>query len=534
MLLATSKKVFLPLGLSLGLPLLGLLFLVGGGMVNKPWPLLSNSIFQNTYYLRVAFFSLYQAALGAFLSVLVALSLLGTLYKIRHSAGGKLLQKAIDLPFFLPSIVGCLSLVIVFGQNGMISWLFQSVGLTYTPFLYGLGGILLCYVFFYVPYVLRLFFEALASIPGGYETLSLACGMRYIDRLRWIYYPVIRKEIARSFFLVFMQCLKSFTIVLVFGGLPGNTTLEVALYQTLHFEMDWGTASQLAVLQILISGTLFGVFGATTVRKSEKTPPPSSSTTHPISKKLRFMEWALLAGITVLFLLPLLGTIVQGLAGMPRMITRVELWESIGVSLILGASSAFFACLSVSYLVHLAYSLERQKKPWLAFCLGDIGGNLSLFFSPLLVSSLFFMFFADYLTHFLSIILILSFLNAFCFFPYLYNVFYFHYKEHRKTYDALCLSLGVKGPSRLYYIDFPALKGALSYTLSLCFIFALGDSKIILFFGPQQFHTLTSLLYEKMKLYQFQEAACLGCVLLFLSFFISHALEKLLGKKMYV
>ncbi|MGL5784746.1 MAG: ABC transporter permease subunit [Alphaproteobacteria bacterium] len=518
---------------------LGIILMLGGGfcwgILQTSWPFLGKGTFQNIYHLRVAFFSLYQAGLGAFFSVCIALSLLGTLYKIRHTLGGKFLRKILELPFFLPSIVGCLSLVIVFGQNGMIAWLFKITGATYTTFLYGLQGIILCYIFYYVPYVLRLLFEALDALPRSYETLALACGMRYRDRLRWVYYPVIRKEISRSFFLVFMQCLKSFTIVLVFGGLPGNTTLEVAMYQALHFEMDWAAASQLALLQVLISGTLFGVFGSMTVPESQKTTlQPSASAYQPIPEKLNFMDWGLSLIAALFFSLPLAGTLFQGMTSMPSMITSVEMWKSVGVSLMLGVSSASFAFLTVIPLVHLAYHLEKRKKPFFAFCVGDIGGNLSLFFSPILVSALFFMFFAHSLNHDFSIILLLSFLNAFCFLPYLYNVFYVRYQAHRKTYDTLCTSLGIKGASRFSYVDFPALKGTLSYTLSLCFMFSLGDSKIILFFSPTQFHTLTSLLYEKMKGYQFQEAACLGCVLLMLSFFISHAFEKLLGKKIYV
>ncbi len=531
MLNLIKKRIFL-------LPL-GLFLMLGGGffwgILNTSWPFLGKGTFQNTYHLRVAFFSLYQAGMGAFFSACIALSLLGTLYKIRHTLGGKFLRKILELPFFLPSIVGCLSLVIVFGQNGMISWLFKLTGATYTTFLYGLEGIILCYIFYYVPYVLRLFFEALDSLPKSYETLSLACGMRYRDRLRWVYFPAIQKEIFRSFFLVFMQCLKSFTIVLVLGGLPGNTTLEVAMYQALNFEMDWAAASQLAVLQVLMSGTLFGIFGSMAVPQAPKeAPQPSASTYQSIPQRLSFMDWGLILSAALFFSLPLAGTIFQGMAGMPAMLTSIEMWKSIGVSLMLGASSAGVAFLSVISLVHLAYHLEKQKKPFLAFCLGDVGGNLSLFFSPILVSALFFMFFAHSLNHAFSIILLLSFLNAFCFLPYLYNVFYFRYKEHRKTYDTLCLSLGIKGTSRLGYIDFPALRGTLAYILSLCFIFSLGDSKIILFFSPNQFHTLTSLLYEKMKSYQFQEAACLGCVLLILSFFMSYAVEKLLGEKVYV
>ena len=57
-------------------------------------------------------------------------------------------------------------------------------------------------------------------------------------------------------------CATSFTLVLIFGGGPAATTLEVAIYQALRFEFDLGRAALLAAVQF----TLCAAVTLTTLR----------------------------------------------------------------------------------------------------------------------------------------------------------------------------------------------------------------------------------------------------------------------------
>jgi ABC-type Fe3+ transport system permease subunit len=53
--------------------------------------------------------------------------------------------------------------------------------------------------------------------------------------------------------LVFTLCFTSSAIVMTLGGGPGATTLEVAIYQALRFEFDFGRAALLALVQLAIA-----------------------------------------------------------------------------------------------------------------------------------------------------------------------------------------------------------------------------------------------------------------------------------------
>ena len=60
---------------------------------------------------------------------------------------------------------------------------------------------------------------------------------------------MVRESLPGIVVLVFMLCLTSFAVVLSLGGGPRNTTLEVAIYQSLRFDFDPAQAVVLALLQ---------------------------------------------------------------------------------------------------------------------------------------------------------------------------------------------------------------------------------------------------------------------------------------------
>jgi thiamine transport system permease protein len=58
--------------------------------------------------------------------------------------------------------------------------------------------------------------------------------------------------------VIFMLCFTSFPVVLLLGGGPAATTMEVAIFQSVRFDFDLERAAVLALLQIGICGLLVG------------------------------------------------------------------------------------------------------------------------------------------------------------------------------------------------------------------------------------------------------------------------------------
>ena len=72
----------------------------------------------------------------------------------------------------------------------------------------------------------------------------------------YIEWPIIRQNFFLIFSLIFILCFLSFAIVMSLGGGPQNSTLEVAIYQSVFFELNFNKAIILSILQIIICSIL--------------------------------------------------------------------------------------------------------------------------------------------------------------------------------------------------------------------------------------------------------------------------------------
>ena len=122
--------------------------------------------------------------------------------------------------------------------------------------IYGLAGILIGHVFFNLPLAVRLLLPVWEGIPEEYWRLAGQLGMRSREVLRMIEWPLLSRAIPGTAGVIFMLCFTSFPVVLLLGGGPAATTMEVAIFQSVRFDFDLERAAVLALLQIGICGLL--------------------------------------------------------------------------------------------------------------------------------------------------------------------------------------------------------------------------------------------------------------------------------------
>lgn len=82
------------------------------------------------------------------------------------------------MTLILPVLVAVFGILSVYGRQGWLASLWQSLGLEWTFSPYGLQGILLAHVFFNLPMASRLLLQALENIPGEQRQLAAQLGMR--------------------------------------------------------------------------------------------------------------------------------------------------------------------------------------------------------------------------------------------------------------------------------------------------------------------------------------------------------------------
>src|SRR5690606_421813 len=205
------------------------------------------------YLVRIAWFTLWQAALSTALSVVPAVFVARALSRHPAFPGRALILRLFALPLALPAIVVALGILALLGRAGYLAMPLTALTGGTWPGIYGLSGILVAHVFFNLPLATRFFLEALDTLPADQWRLASQLGMGPTASLRLIEWPALRSALPGTAGLVFMLCIPSFPIVLTLGGGPAATTLEVAIYQALRFDFDPARAVTFTVLQIALT-----------------------------------------------------------------------------------------------------------------------------------------------------------------------------------------------------------------------------------------------------------------------------------------
>ncbi|HMF69151.1 MAG TPA: thiamine/thiamine pyrophosphate ABC transporter permease, partial [Phyllobacterium sp.] len=472
----------------------------------------------DSYLWRIARFTLLQALLSMLLSVAFAIPLARALYAHPNFPGRAMILRLFALPLALPALVAVLGITSIYGRNGLLAALFGWLGLDVIPNIYGLTGILIAHVFFNLPLATRLLLSSLDSIPEDYWKLSSQLGMRGWARFRLIEWPIILRNLSGIAGLIFMLCITSFTIVLTLGGGPRATTLEVAIYQSLHFDFDIARAVSLTLVQLCLTIAVLSVLSLTgrpteegfslrtTIRRFDQ---PSPGT------KLR--NGALIVLGLLFVALPMAGTVVSGLAAdLTGLLGESLVWRAILTSLVLGASAAALSVVISLALVMAREYLASQRRyapPKLFEHSLDRGASLILVIPPIVIGAGWFILSRHFIDPFsLAPIMVVS-VNAAMAIPFAFRILRPAWDTAASRHNRLCAQLGITGANRFRLVDWPVLKRPLSVAFAFAMALSLGDLGTIALFGNNSIQTLPYLLLQRMGSYRTQDAAGLALIL---------------------
>ncbi len=347
--------------------LAAIVVLIGGafsGMVSeaaRDWSGAASAF--DGYMLRVARFTFWQAALSTVLSVLPALFVARALARHSRFPGRSMILRLFGVPLALPALVAALGVLALYGRAGYFA---ESLGFLrggQWPGIYGLSGILIAHVFFNMPLATRLFLHALETIPADQWRLSAQLGMNARATFRLLEWPVLRASLAGVAALVFMLCITSFTIVLLLGGGPRATTLEVAIYQALRFDFDPARAVALVALQVSLVATsvfLIARLGAdVTADRGLPVAPSRPTVAGPIEKTINF---ALIIAALAFVAGPMAAIVAAGLqADLARLAADPAVHAATLTSLVLAAMAAILS-VTLSFCMVSARSVLRQTR----------------------------------------------------------------------------------------------------------------------------------------------------------------------------
>jgi thiamine transport system permease protein len=472
----------------------------------------------DSYFGRVALFTLWQAALSTLLSVGPAVFLARALSRHPGFPGRNLILKLFALPLALPAIVAALGVLSLYGRAGYFAGVLAALTGGEWPGIYGLSGILVAHVFFNLPLVARFLLEALDAVPADQWRLASQLGMGAGPSFRLVEWPAIRAALPGVAGLVFMLCVTSFTIVLTLGGGPAATTLEVAIYQALRFDFDPARAVALTAGQIALTVAavwLLTRLGADPAREPNPGVSPRRYVTVTAGETLANAALILAAGLFVLG--PMAAMIASGLdADLVRLVGEPPVQSA-------GLTSLTFAALSGLAAVGLSLALVRARRALEARRRGgrrsfleravDTGAGFVLVVPPIVIGAGWFVL----VRHVGDVFAIAPFMvitvNAVMAMPFVVRAIRPAHDAAAERHDRLAASLGIAGWNRLRLVDWPSIRRPLTTGLAFAMALSLGDLGVIALFGSDAVKTLPFLLFERMGSYRTADAAGLALII---------------------
>ncbi|WP_396432865.1 ABC transporter permease [Limnohabitans sp.] len=192
--------------------------------------------------------TLLQALVTCVLCLVLGLPMAWVLARLEF--GGRMAwQRALMLPFVVPTLVAALGVLALWGPRGLLGAPLAQLGWTLEggPWLLLLGNL-----FFNLALVVRAGMDGLAQVSAQRVAAARTLGAtpwRAFWRVEW---PSMAPWLASALCLVFLYCFTGFGLALVLGG-QRWATVEVEIYTLIAHELALARAASLAVTMLALT-----------------------------------------------------------------------------------------------------------------------------------------------------------------------------------------------------------------------------------------------------------------------------------------
>jgi thiamine transport system permease protein len=263
------------------------------------------ALLRQSYFWAVLWFTVWQAALSTFLTLLVGLPL-AYIFAHYEFRGKGLLQALLTVPFVMPTVVVAAAFTTLLGDRGLLNGWLQALfdlgepplRLTRTVWL-----ILLAHLFYNVSVVVRTVGTFWRTLNPRLDEAAAVLGAPPRRRFWTITLPLLLPSILAASLLVFLFCFTSFGVVLILGGVA-FATLEVEIYRQAVHQFNLPVAALLALVQMTLTFALMAVYTNLQARAALPLEMQPRTTTPQHSQS------AVVIGSTAILLLMLLSPLL--------------------------------------------------------------------------------------------------------------------------------------------------------------------------------------------------------------------------------
>src|SRR5512138_224525 len=152
---------------------------------------------------------------------------------VRHRFPGRgLINGLVDMPFAVSPVVAGYMLLLLFGRNGLLAPVIESLGI---QIAFAMPGIVLATLFVTLPFMIRELIPVLEAFDTRQEQAAATLGANGWQTFWRVTFPALRWGLIYGVTLTFARALGEFGAVLVIGGgVQGRTeTATLFIYRAL-------------------------------------------------------------------------------------------------------------------------------------------------------------------------------------------------------------------------------------------------------------------------------------------------------------
>ena len=270
------------------------------------------ALFSRAAYLRVIWFTVWQAAVSTLLTLVVGLpaAYLFARYDFR---GKSLLRSLTTIPFVMPTVVVAAAFRALLGTNGPANQLLMRLfDLERAPIRIEqtLAIILLAHVFYNVTVVIRLVGGFWANLNPRLVEAAQVLGAS--PRRAWlaVTLPLLRPSLVSAAILIYLFTFTSFGVILILGG-PAFSTIETEIYRQYVTFLQPDVAAALSLLQILFTFILISVYARWQQRTAVSLDfrPRQANLRHPVTRRQKLFANGVVIGLFLFLIGPLLALV---------------------------------------------------------------------------------------------------------------------------------------------------------------------------------------------------------------------------------
>jgi sulfate transport system permease protein len=168
--------------------------------------------------------------------------------------GRRIVDALIDLPFALPTAVAGIVLTTIYAPNGWLGAPLDRLGVkvAFTPL-----GVTIALIFIGLPFVVRTLQPVIEDLDPEIEEAATSLGARRVTVLLKVVVPYLFPAWLTGFALAFARAVGEYgSVVFISGNMPMRTEISPLLIITKLEQYDYGGATAIAVVMLLMSFVL--------------------------------------------------------------------------------------------------------------------------------------------------------------------------------------------------------------------------------------------------------------------------------------